>query len=114
MPLSVASLCSCEVTMRLTSVLIGLSVCLVSAGTHAEPPATSTSEFIAQGAGLRQTRSAGPLTYGGWPVPLHHVVNATMASTISPDGRLLVVAGGYNAYGGRLIVWDLESKKPLV
>jgi WD40 repeat protein len=97
--------------MRLTSLLIGLSFC---AGAHAAPPAVSTSDFIAQGAGQRQTRSVGPLMFGSWPVPLHHVTAATMASTVSPDGRLLVVAGGYGAFGGRLVVWDLESSKPLV
>ncbi len=100
--------------MRLTSLLLGLSFGLIANGGHAAPPGVSTSEYIAQGAGQKQSQASGPLRFNGWPTPLHHVVAATMASTVSPDGRLLVVGGGYNAAGGRLTVWDLETKKPLV
>ncbi|QDT57069.1 WD domain, G-beta repeat [Caulifigura coniformis] len=100
--------------MRLIPFVLGLLFFVVTRGALAAPPGTSTSDLITQGIGQRYSRTPGPLGFTNWPVPLHHIVAATMASALSPDGRLLVTGGGYNANGGRLIIRDLETKSTIL
>jgi len=100
--------------MRLNPFVLGLMFFVVTGGVIAAPPGTSTSDLITQGIGQRHSQTAGPLGFTTWPVPLHHIVAATMASALSPDGRLLATGGGYNANGGRLIIRDLEAKTTIL
>jgi WD40 repeat protein len=100
--------------MRLTSLFLGLLLgAIVNSGWSA-PPATTTSQLITEGIGRRYLPSGGPLAFSSWPLPLQRVTRATMASTISPDGRLVVIGAGHPHSGGDLTVWDVESKKPIL
>jgi WD40 repeat protein len=101
--------------MRLTSLFLGLLFCSPIANlAWCAQPAKTTSELITEGIGRRYLPAGGPLAFSAWPLPLQQVTRATMASTISHDGRLVVIASGHPSSGGYLTVWDVESKKPIL
>src|SRR5690349_3964157 len=101
--------------MRLTSLFLGLLFCgPITNPAWCAQPAKTTSELITEGIGRRYLPAGGPLAFSAWPLPLQQVTRATMASTISHDGRLVVIASGHPSSGGYLTVWDVESKKPIL
>ena len=90
------------------SLLFGLLLASPLAGaTWAAPPGERTSERIAKGIGKRYLPAGGPLAFSAWPLPLQQVTRATMASTVSPNGDLVVIAAGHPNSGGTHTIWDV-------